>query len=71
MMAFSFPAHQGCCSQGEIVLDSFLVLLHIEDRLPDGEEIPQVAVGLFRHHKIKKRIIRDAGLCVEDQEKLL
>ena len=54
-MAFSFPAPrptlQGCYSQGdtyekavENIKDA--IKLHIEDRLVDGEESPQVSVSL-------------------------
>jgi predicted RNase H-like HicB family nuclease len=47
----SCPALQGCYSQGytykeavENIKDA--VRLHIEDRMADGEEIPQVSVSL-------------------------
>jgi len=47
----SCPALQGCYSQGdtyEEVVENIkdAVRLHIEDRLADGEEIPQVSVSL-------------------------
>jgi predicted RNase H-like HicB family nuclease len=47
----SCPALQGCYSQGgtyeeavENIKDA--IRLHIEDRIADGEEIPQVSVSL-------------------------
>jgi predicted RNase H-like HicB family nuclease len=45
------PALQGCYSQGdtyEVAVEDIkdAIRLHIEDRLADGEEIPQVAVSL-------------------------
>jgi predicted RNase H-like HicB family nuclease len=47
----SCPALQGCYSQGdtyEVAVEDIkdAIRLHIEDRLADGEEIPQVAVSL-------------------------
>src|SRR5713226_4122558 len=47
----SCPALQGCYSQGETyeqAVDNIkdAIKLHIEDRLADGEEIPQVSVSL-------------------------
>ncbi|HZV87980.1 MAG TPA: type II toxin-antitoxin system HicB family antitoxin [Candidatus Binatus sp.] len=47
----SCPALQGCYSQGDTYEEAVenikdAVRLHIEDRLADGEEIPQVSVSL-------------------------
>jgi predicted RNase H-like HicB family nuclease len=47
----SCPALQGCYSQGdsyEEAVESIkdAIRLHIEDRVADGEEIPQVSVSL-------------------------
>jgi len=47
----SCPALQGCYSQGETYEEAVdnikdAIKLHIEDRLADGEEIPQVSVSL-------------------------
>ena len=47
----SCPALQGCYSQGETYEKAVenikdTVRLHIEDRIADGEEIPQVSVSL-------------------------
>ena len=47
----SCPALQGCYSQGDTYEEAVenikdAIRLHIEDRLADGEEIPQVAVSL-------------------------
>ena len=47
----SCPALQGCYSQGETYEQAVenikdAVRLHIEDRIADGEEIPQVSVSL-------------------------
>jgi len=47
----SCPALQGCYSQGDTYGEAIAnikdaVKLHIEDRLADGEEIPQVSVSL-------------------------
>ena len=47
----SCPALQGCYSQGdtyEAAVENIkdAVRLHIEDRIADGEEIPQVSVSL-------------------------
>lgn len=47
----SCPALQGCYSQGDTYEEATenikdAVRLHIEDRIADGEEIPQVSVSL-------------------------
>ena len=47
----SCPALQGCYSQGDTYEEAVenikdAVRLHIEDRIADGEEIPQVSVSL-------------------------
>ncbi len=47
----SCPALQGCYSQGVSYEEALAnikdaIKLHIEDRLADGEEIPQVSVSL-------------------------
>jgi predicted RNase H-like HicB family nuclease len=47
----SCPALQGCYSQGETYEEAVenikdAVRLHTEDRIADGEEIPQVSVSL-------------------------
>lgn len=47
----SCPALQGCYSQGETYEEAVenikdAIRLHIEDRIADGEEIPQVSVSL-------------------------
>ncbi|MGC1619042.1 MAG: type II toxin-antitoxin system HicB family antitoxin [Candidatus Acidiferrum sp.] len=47
----SCPALQGCYSQGDTYEEAIenikdAVRLHIEDRIADGEEIPQVSVSL-------------------------
>ena len=47
----SCPALQGCYSQGETYEQAVenikdAIRLHIEDRLADGEEIPQTSVSL-------------------------
>jgi predicted RNase H-like HicB family nuclease len=47
----SCPALQGCYSQGETYEQAVenikdAIRLHIDDRLADGEEIPQVSVSL-------------------------
>jgi len=47
----SCPALQGCYSQGDTYEEAIenikdAIRLHIEDRLADGEEIPQVSVSL-------------------------
>jgi predicted RNase H-like HicB family nuclease len=47
----SCPALQGCYSQGdtyEAAVENIkdAIRLHIEDRIADGEEIPQVSVSL-------------------------
>jgi predicted RNase H-like HicB family nuclease len=47
----SCPALQGCYSQGETYEQAVenikdAIRLHIQDRLADGEEIPQVSVSL-------------------------
>jgi predicted RNase H-like HicB family nuclease len=47
----SCPALEGCYSQGDTYEEAVenikdAVRLHIEDRLADGEEIPQVSVSL-------------------------
>jgi predicted RNase H-like HicB family nuclease len=47
----SCPALRGCYSQGDTYEEAVedikdAIRLHIEDRLADGEEIPQVAVSL-------------------------
>ena len=47
----SCPALQGCYSQGETYQEAVdnikdAIKLHVEDRLADGEEIPQVSVSL-------------------------
>jgi predicted RNase H-like HicB family nuclease len=47
----SCPALQGCYSQGDSYEEAVerikdAIRLHIEDRLADGEEIPQVSVSL-------------------------
>ncbi|MGB2669706.1 MAG: type II toxin-antitoxin system HicB family antitoxin [Candidatus Acidiferrum sp.] len=47
----SCPALQGCYSQGDAYEEAIenikdAVRLHIEDRIADGEEIPQVSVSL-------------------------
>jgi predicted RNase H-like HicB family nuclease len=46
----SCPALQGCYSQGETyeraVANKDAIRLHIDDRLADGEEIPQASVSL-------------------------
>jgi predicted RNase H-like HicB family nuclease len=47
----SCPALQGCYSQGDAYEEAVenikdAVRLHIEDRIADGEEIPQVSVSL-------------------------
>jgi len=47
----SCPALQGCYSQGETYEEAIenikdAVRLHIEDRIAEGEEIPQVSVSL-------------------------
>lgn len=47
----SCPALQGCYSQGDTYEEAVenikdAIRLHIEDRLADGEEIPQVSVSL-------------------------
>jgi predicted RNase H-like HicB family nuclease len=47
----SCPALQGCYSQGDTYEETIenikdAIRLHIEDRLADGEEIPQVSVSL-------------------------
>jgi len=47
----SCPALQGCYSQGDTYNQAIenikdAIKLHIEDRLADGEEIPQVSVSL-------------------------
>ena len=47
----SCPALQGCYSQGETYEEAIAnikdaVRLHIEDRMADGEEIPEVSVTL-------------------------
>ncbi|HXL23122.1 MAG TPA: type II toxin-antitoxin system HicB family antitoxin [Candidatus Dormibacteraeota bacterium] len=47
----SCPSLQGCYSQGDTYEQAVAnikdaIRLHIEDRLADGEEIPQVSVNL-------------------------
>lgn len=47
----SCPSLQGCYSQGDTYEEAVenikdAIRLHIEDRLADGEEIPQVSVSL-------------------------
>jgi predicted RNase H-like HicB family nuclease len=47
----SCPALQGCYSQGETYEEAIAnikdaIRLHIEDRMADGEEIPEVSVSL-------------------------
>jgi predicted RNase H-like HicB family nuclease len=47
----SCPALQGCYSQGDTYEEAVenikdAIRLHIEDRLADGEEIPQTSVSL-------------------------
>lgn len=47
----SCPALQGCYSQGDTYEEAVenikdAIRLHIEDRVADGEEIPQVSVSL-------------------------
>jgi predicted RNase H-like HicB family nuclease len=47
----SCPALQGCYSQGDTYEEAIekikdAIRLHIEDRLANGEEIPQVSVSL-------------------------
>jgi predicted RNase H-like HicB family nuclease len=47
----SCPALQGCYSQGDTYEEAVAnikdaIRLHIEDRLADGEEIPQTTVSL-------------------------
>jgi predicted RNase H-like HicB family nuclease len=47
----SCPAPQGCYSQGdtyEVAIANIkdAIRLHIEDRMADGEEIPEVSVSL-------------------------
>jgi predicted RNase H-like HicB family nuclease len=47
----SCPVLQGCYSQGDTYEEAVqnirdAIKLHIEDRLADGEEIPQVSVSL-------------------------
>jgi predicted RNase H-like HicB family nuclease len=47
----SCPALQGCYSQGDTYEEAVenikdAIRLHIEDRIADGEEIPQVSVSL-------------------------
>jgi predicted RNase H-like HicB family nuclease len=47
----SYPPLQGCYSQGDTYEEAVenikdAVRLHIEDRIADGEEIPQVSVSL-------------------------
>ncbi len=47
----SCPALQGCYSQGDTYEEAIAnikdaVRLHIEDRMADGEEIPEVSVSL-------------------------
>ena len=47
----SCPALQGCYSQGDTYEEAVekikdAIKLHIEDRIADGEEIPQVSVSL-------------------------
>jgi len=47
----SCPPLQGCYSQGDTYEEAVenikdAIKLHIEDRLADGEEIPQVSVSL-------------------------
>jgi predicted RNase H-like HicB family nuclease len=47
----SCPSLQGCYSQGDTYEEAVTnikdaIRLHIEDRLADGEEIPQVSVSL-------------------------
>ena len=47
----SCPALQGCYSQGDSYEEAVqnikdAIRLHVEDRLADGEEIPQVSVSL-------------------------
>ncbi|MGC2527499.1 MAG: type II toxin-antitoxin system HicB family antitoxin [Candidatus Acidiferrum sp.] len=47
----SCPALQGCYSQGDTYEEAVesikdAVRLHIEDRIADGEEIPEVSVSL-------------------------
>jgi predicted RNase H-like HicB family nuclease len=47
----SCPALQGCYSQGDTYEEAVenikdAVRLHIEDRIADGEDIPQVSVSL-------------------------
>jgi predicted RNase H-like HicB family nuclease len=47
----SCPALQGCYSQGDTYEEAIenikdAIRLHIDDRIADGEEIPQVSVSL-------------------------
>jgi predicted RNase H-like HicB family nuclease len=47
----SCPSLQGCYSQGDSYEEAVenikdAIRLHVEDRLADGEEIPQVSVSL-------------------------